>query len=334
MTLVSPCINSPVIERPCGANTDHGVLIVNKPDGWTSHDVVGRIRSTLGIQKVGHAGTLDPHATGVLPVLIGKGTKVAQYLVDWDKEYVGVLQLGQKTDTQDAWGTVVKEASCESLSEDAIRSVFTAFQGTIEQVPPMYSAVKVAGQPLYKKARKGQMVERQAKTVVVHNLEVQQVNIPEVRFRVTCSKGTYVRTLCEDIGDRLGVGGHLKWLQRRRVGPMHIDQAVEVMSLRKGVQLSQLEAWWSLDRVLEVFPAVKVREDEARKVLHGNSVPWNRVNLSDVRLNQERFGESQRVRVKSEAGVLLALGRGPSLQLGLNGPALIPDLVFGAPEMG
>jgi len=330
MTTLAPCIDRSGVEGPISPSLLHGVLIVNKPDGWTSHDVVKRVRTVLGIQKVGHAGTLDPHATGVLPVLIGKGTKIAQFLLDWDKEYEAVLQLGQKTDTQDAWGVVLKEMPCESLSEDDVRSVFMGFHGAIQQVPPMYSAVKVGGQPLYKKARKGQTVERQAKTVVIHELEIQRVAIPEVSFRVACSKGTYVRTLCADIGDRLKVGGHLKWLQRRRVGPLQLDQAVEMESFNDMVDFSQFEgAWWSLDRVLEAFPAVEVNGDDIRKVGHGNAIPWNRVEWADEKSRKTMLGEGMRVRVKAKGGSLLAIGKGPSLQPGQSGPALVVDTVLG-----
>jgi tRNA pseudouridine55 synthase len=330
MTLLSPCTDQPTIENTRLPMSLHGVLIVNKPDGWTSHDVVKRVRTVLGIQKVGHAGTLDPHATGVLPVLIGKGTKIAQYLLGWDKEYSAVLQLGQMTDTQDAWGAVLEEKSYERLSEDDVRSVFMDFHGAIQQVPPMYSAVKVGGQPLYKKARKGQTVERQAKTVVIHDLEIQRVAIPEVGFRVACSKGTYVRTLCADIGDRLKVGGHLKWLQRRRVGPLQLEQAVEMESLYDGVDLSQFDgAWWSLDRVLESFPAVEVNGDDIRKVGHGNAIPWNRVEWADEKSRKTMPGEGMRVRVKAKGGSLLAIGKGPSLQPGQSGPALVVDTVLG-----
>ena len=329
MTLLSSCMDHSDVGSSREQDGLHGVLIINKPDGWTSHDVVQRVRTVFGIQKVGHAGTLDPHATGVLPVLIGKGTKIAQYLLDWDKEYAAVLQLGQRTDTQDAWGTVLEESSYESLSEDKVRAVFLGFEGTIQQVPPMYSAVKVGGQPLYKKARKGQTVERQAKTVDIHELEIQRVAIPEISFRVACSKGTYVRTLCADIGDRLGVGGHLKWLQRQRVGPLHLDQAVKMESLTKGVECSQLDgAWWSMDRVLEQFPAVAVTEDDARKVLHGNAIPWNRVEWAGEKPNTTTLGEGVRVRVKSKEGALLALGKGPCLQSGLSGPVLVLDTVL------
>ena len=330
MTVPSPCMDHSVVKASMAPGGLHGVLIVNKPDGWTSHDVVKRVRGILGIQKVGHAGTLDPHATGVLPVLIGKGTKIAQYLLDWDKEYAAVLQLGQTTDTQDVWGKVLEEKSCSAVSEADVRAAFLGFHGAIQQVPPMYSAVKVGGQPLYKKARKGQTVERQAKTVVIHELEIQRVAIPEVSFRVACSKGTYVRTLCADIGDRLGVGGHLKWLQRRRVGPLHLDQAVDMDSLTDGVELSRFEnAWWSLDRVLEEFPAVRVNGDDARKVLHGNAIPWNRIEWADEKATLVASTGSMRVRVKSQDGSLLALGVGPSLQPGQNGPMLIMDAVLG-----
>ena len=330
MTLLSPTMEHSNVGNAMGTAGLHGVLIVNKPDGWTSHDVVKRVRTVLGIQKVGHAGTLDPHATGVLPVLIGKGTKIAQYLLGWDKEYSAVLRLGETTDTQDAWGTMLEERTCESLSEDNIRVAFELFQGPIQQVPPMYSAVKVGGQPLYKKARKGQTVERQAKTVVIQDLEIQRVAIPEVSFRVACSKGTYVRTLCADIGDRLGVGGHLKWLQRGRVGPLHLDQAVPMESLTQGVELSQLNgAWLSLDQVLKDFPAVQVSGDDARKVLHGNAIPWNRIEWIGDNPGTATLEEGIRVRVKTKEDVLLALGTGPSFQAGLSGPVLGVDTLLG-----
>ena len=327
MTHLSPCIDRPDVESSSLPHLPHGVLIVNKPDGWTSHDVVMRVRAVFGIQKVGHAGTLDPHATGVLPILIGKGTKIAQYLLDWDKEYLAVLQLGQKTDTQDAWGALLEDLPCHALSEDAVRAAFKHFHGTIQQVPPMYSAVKIGGQPLYKKARKGQTVERQAKAVVIHDLEIQRMALPEVSFRVACSKGTYVRTLCEDIGDRLGVGGHLKWLQRSRVGPLHLDQAINMESLTDGLKYGG--AFCSLDHVLAVFPVATVNGDDARKVLHGNAISWSRVEMTEGEVVSATPEEDRRVRVKSKDGVLLALGKGPSLQSGQNSPVLVVDTVLG-----
>lgn len=306
----------------------HGVLNVNKPEGWTSHDVVQRLRSGLGIQKVGHAGTLDPHATGVLPVLIGKGTKIAQYLLGWEKEYGAVLRLGQRTDTQDAWGRVLEESPVESLTEDRIRAVFATFQGSIQQVPPMYSAVKIGGQPLYKKARRGETVDRPAKTVVIHELEIQEMKVPEVAFRVVCSKGTYVRTLCDDIGNVLQVGGHLKWLQRRRVGPIHVDQALEIESLLGGLEFSQRDgAFLGLDQALVEFPAVEVDRDDARKVIHGNAISWDRVVNSYWETKAVPRGE-QMVRVKQKDGQLLALGKGPVFQTGRGGAVLAIETVL------
>jgi tRNA pseudouridine55 synthase len=264
----------------------------------------------------------------VLPVLLGKGTKIAQYLLGWEKEYAAVLQLGQRTDTQDAWGRVLEESSVESLAEDRIRSVFKMFQGSIQQVPPMYSAVKIGGQPLYKKARKGQTVDRPAKTVVIHDLEIQRLEIPDVAFRVICSKGTYVRTLCADIGDLLHVGGHLKWLQRRRVGPIHVDQALEMESLMGGFEFSHLYgAFLGLDEALSGFPAVEVDGDDARKVIHGNAISWNRVFTMALESNILP-GEEKRVRVKLSDGQLLALGKGPVFQTGKRVPVLTIETVF------
>ena len=329
MTTADSCTSHCVPRKEPQKLSLHGVLNVNKPDGWTSHDVVQRIRSGLGIQKVGHAGTLDPHAIGVLPVLLGKGTKIAQYLLGWEKEYSAVLTLGQRTDTQDVWGRVLEEASVASLTENHIRSVFKRFQGSIQQVPPMYSAVKIGGQPLYKKARKGQTIDRPAKNVMIHDIEIQRLEIPDVAFRVICSKGTYVRTLCADIGELLHVGGHLKWLQRRRVGPIHIDQAVEMDSLMKGLEFSHLDgAFLGLDEVLSGFPSVEVDGDDARKVIHGNAISWNHVVMTMGMGSTFLPGHEYRVRVKQKNGQLLALGKGPVLQMGKEFPLLAIETVF------
>jgi tRNA pseudouridine55 synthase len=170
-----------------------GVLIVRKEAGWTSHDVVAKIRQLLGGVKVGHAGTLDPAATGVLPVLIGKGTRIAEYLVEWDKEYRAVLRLGETTDTQDATGTILARQATDGVTAAAIHEAAGRFRGAIEQVPPMYSAVKVAGVPLYKSARAGKTVVREARTIVIHKLDILAIDGRDVTLHVVCSKGTYVR---------------------------------------------------------------------------------------------------------------------------------------------
>ncbi len=205
-----------------------GVLIVHKESGWTSHDVVAKVRSLLRGSKVGHAGTLDPSATGVLPILVGRATRIAEYLIDWDKEYRAVLRLGETTDTQDATGKILSRVDACEVTENALQSVLTRFRGVQQQLPPMYSAVKVGGRPLYKAARAGKTVEREARAIAIHQLEILAVHGRDVTLRVVCSKGTYIRTLCADIGQALGVGGHLLALERRRVGPLSIEQAMTI----------------------------------------------------------------------------------------------------------
>jgi len=217
-----------VVTTDMKAVADEGILVVKKEVGWTSHDVVAKVRSLLGGIKVGHAGTLDPAATGVLPVLIGRATRVAEYLVDWDKEYCAILRLGETTDTQDATGTVVAQFDTSEVDNQALHDVVAQFRGPQQQLPPMYSAVKVGGQPLYKAARAGKTVERQERAIVIHELKILAVDGRDVTLSVVCSKGTYIRTLCDDIGQALGVGGHLLALERRRVGPLSIDQALTI----------------------------------------------------------------------------------------------------------
>ena len=296
-----------------------GVLNVIKPFGWTSHDVVKHLRGILSIQKIGHAGTLDPAATGVLPILVGKGTKIAEYLLDWDKEYVAVLRLGQRTTTQDATGTVLQDVPVTGVLETQIRSTIEKFQGPIQQVPPMFSAVKVGGQPLYKLAAKGKVIERQARTVEIEQLEVLGIRGVEVDLRIVCSKGTYVRTLCADIGEQLQVGGHLQWLERRRVGSLHIDQALELKDVTKATCRSfDSHAWLSLDEVLNRFSAVRVGRRDAEKVMHGNAIPWSGVRFTSHEVNwNPRLDEI--LRVKDEEGRLLALGQVRSLEEGATG---------------
>lgn len=309
---ISSDSRSSTVNAVAGIAGCDGILNIHKPDGWTSHDVVKRVRSILRIQKVGHAGTLDPHATGVLPILVGKGTRIAQHLIQWDKEYSAVMRLGKSTDTQDAWGTVVKECSTEGLTDDRVCEALRNVQGVIQQVPPMFSAVKVGGQPLYKKARKGESVERSSKTVTIQKIEIVQSQVPVVSFKVACSKGTYIRTLCADVGEVLEVGGHLEWLQRTRVGPLRLEDATHVQMLENVTRLADLgKAFLNLDQALAQFPLVEVQGDDARKVLHGNAIPWGRIregNLSGA----TRKTEGLPIRVKDPSGRLLALGSGPT----------------------
>ena len=288
---------------PQQAAVAEGVLVVNKEAGWTSHDVVANVRGFVRGVKVGHAGTLDPAATGVLPVLVGRATRVAEYLVDWDKEYRAVLRLGETTDTQDATGTVLAQMDSIKVSEEMLRDVIARFQGQQRQLPPMYSAVKVGGRPLYKAARAGKTVERDERTIVIHELEILAIDGQDVTLRVVCTKGTYIRTLCADIGQALGVGGHLFALERRRVGPLSIDQALTVDQIAAQVAIGALwQHLIALDQVLGQLPVLVVTEEQAQRVLHGSSVSPAGVEHLPSSL------EPVTVRLKDKGGRLLAIG--------------------------
>ena len=288
-----------------------GVLIIKKESGWTSHDVVAKVRHLLGGAKVGHAGTLDPAATGVLPVLIGRGTRIAEYLVEWDKEYRAVLRLGETTDTQDATGTVLARHTTDLVTPETIHEVVGRFRGPIEQVPPMYSAVKVAGVPLYKSARAGKMVARDARTIVIHTLDVEAIQERDVTLRIVCSKGTYVRTLCADMGEALGVGGHMLALERRRVGPLTIDQALTVDEVVTRHALGRLgEDVLSLDRALDQLGIAVVDEQTADRVRHGAPVPLAKILRWEGTARGGRMSQAP-VRIHDIEGRLVAIGKCP-----------------------
>jgi tRNA pseudouridine55 synthase len=286
-----------------------GVLNLKKPAGWTSHDVVARLRKSFGGMKVGHAGTLDPAATGVLPILIGKATRIAEYLLDWDKEYRAVLCLGQTTDTLDATGTVLERRPLGGLSEEAIHAAVAVFRGRIRQLPPMYSAVKIQGVPLYKSARQGRVVERTSREVTVHRLEVERINGAEIYLRIHCSKGTYIRSLCADIGEALHVGGHLLSLERTKVGPLTVDQAMTIeeveAQLRAGLSVAAL---LSLDAALSGLPACIVDHQAARGVRHGVAVSHESVMRWEVPSEGWNQSPEDPVRIKDSEGRLLAVG--------------------------
>lgn len=209
-----------------------GILIVDKQQGMTSHDVVDFIRKRFNIKKCGHAGTLDPMATGVLVVLLGKATKVSGTFIKDDKEYEAELFLGGRSDTGDAWGRVVPSGQDTDFNSEKIKEIFGEFLGEIEQVPPMYSAVKVEGRKLYQLARKGVTIEVEPRKISIKTIELLDIAMPRVRFRLSCSKGTYVRQLCVDIGERLGCGGYLSQLKRIRSGKFNIADAVKFDELK------------------------------------------------------------------------------------------------------
>jgi len=248
-----------------------GVVNVHKAAGLTSHDVVDRIRRIYGQRRVGHAGTLDPMATGVLVVCLGKATRIVEYLSNSDKEYRAILSIGATTDTQDATGEVLSERDASGVTLDALTAAAGRFVGEIEQVPPMVSAVKYQGQRLYKLAREGKVVEREARGVTVHSIDVvgfRPGGRAEADLVVRCSGGTYIRTLCADIGDALGCGGMMSGLVRTRVGRFALGDSVSIDQLAEAPQDHVI----SMADALADMPAVQLDEEGLRRVLHGMEV--------------------------------------------------------------
>lgn len=249
----------------------NGIIIIHKEAGFTSHDVVAKMRGICRQKKIGHTGTLDPQATGVLPVCLGSGTKLCDMLTDKDKEYVAELLLGIETDTQDTTGQVLRESPVE-VSEEEVRQAIMSFRGVYHQIPPMYSALKVDGKKLYELARAGKEVERKAREVYLHEIEILDLELPVVKLRVTCSKGTYIRTLCADIGSKLGCGGTMKSLQRTRVGSFGLEKAVtldQLEALRDEGRLEEL--LFPVDSAFAGCPRLHVRREFSRLVDNGNA---------------------------------------------------------------
>jgi tRNA pseudouridine55 synthase len=247
-----------------------GILVVNKPLGWTSHDVVGRIRGLMHQKKVGHAGTLDPMATGVLLVCLGRATRVSEYLMASDKTYRAVMRLGVETDTYDAEGQIVARQPV-NVDEAGLRGALSRFVGAIDQMPPMYSALKLQGKPLYKLARKGIKVERTPRRVTIHDITLRAWESPDATIDVRCSPGTYIRSLAHDIGAALGCGAHLIALTRLASGSFTIEDAVELKDL-EGVE-NLVGLLRPTDAALQDLPAVTLDADWAQRVLMGHSIP-------------------------------------------------------------
>jgi tRNA pseudouridine55 synthase len=208
-----------------------GVLLIDKPAGMTSHDVVDRVRRHFGFKKVGHCGTLDPAATGLLILVLERATKLQDRLMSDDKAYEGAMILGVSTDSQDADGAIIAEKPVPPLTAEDIEEVLAKFRGDIQQIPPMVSAVKYQGTPLYKLARKGKTVEREPRLIHIYDLRVLGLELPRITFRVACTKGTYVRTICSDVGDLLGCGAHLHELRRTRSGKFDVNEAHQLQAV-------------------------------------------------------------------------------------------------------
>ncbi len=252
----------------------NGIINVYKEKGFTSFDVVAKMRGMFHQKKIGHTGTLDPDAEGVLPVCLGKATKVCDLLTDKDKEYKAVLLLGIETDTQDVSGEVLNEADV-MVSEEEVKEAIRSFIGGYEQVPPMYSALKVNGQKLCDLARKGITVERKSRPVTIHGIEIIDIRLPEVEMIVSCSKGTYIRTLCDDIGKKLGCFGCMKSLLRTKVDRFTLENAYKLSELE--MFLTQPEETWEfvqpVDCVFQKYVAVQAAQEAQKMIDNGNRIP-------------------------------------------------------------
>ena len=245
-----------------------GIVIIDKPQDWTSQDVTARLRRVYQTRRIGHGGTLDPMATGVLPVFVGRATRAVEFFEHAEKTYETVLQLGITTDTEDITGQVLtRQPVC--VTEEQVRKALDAFRGEIQQVPPMYSALKVNGQKLYDLARKGQQVERKPRPVTIHELDLLEFSGQQLRLRVRCSKGTYIRTLCKDIGQALGCGGTMAALRRVQAGRYTIDQAVPLDELLASDQPQQ----WLLpvDSLFAQYPQVVLTANQEKRCRNGNA---------------------------------------------------------------
>lgn len=276
----------------------HGILIIDKPAGWTSHDVVARVRRLTGERKVGHAGTLDPAATGVLPVAVGDGTRVLEFLSEASKTYLAGVTIGVSTDSGDIDGVVTASVDPGAVTRAEVERVLHQFQGPQLQVPPMYSAVKIGGQRLYDLARKGLMVDRQARQVVLHELELLSWKAPVAEICIDCSKGSYVRTLAQDIGTALGLVAHLSNLVRIRSGPFWLEDAWTLADLE---QLPLVDQWESIavhpDEAMSQFGAIVLDNPAVIDWHHG------RIIAGDVP------GDDSAVRAYSVEGHFLGVAR-------------------------
>lgn len=259
-----------------------GIINIYKEADYTSHDVIARMRGILKTRKLGHTGTLDPDAVGVLPVCIGRATKACDMLTDRSKVYEAVLRLGVTTDTEDMSGQILTENPVD-VTEEQVREAVAHFVGDYEQIPPMYSAIKVEGRKLYELAREGKVIERKPRPVTIFELDIIKIELPLVYLRVSCSKGTYIRSLCRDIGDRLGCGGCMEHLTRTRVGEFVIENAITLSQLEDLMREERVEEYIKpVDRLFLEYPKVKVgNKSEHALLTNGNPLAARKLKIDD-----------------------------------------------------
>lgn len=279
------------------------VLSLNKPKDITSHDAVAGVKKMLRARKTGHAGTLDPMATGVLIVCLNRATRLAKYFSFLDKEYLVVMKLGEATDTQDSCGKVIERRDVSGVNSAKIEQALLSFRGKNLQRPPMYSALKHKGRPLYELARKGIEVERPPREVHIHQMDVLNIALPYVTFRTVCSKGTYIRTICDDAGRKVGTGAHMTALERRAVGSFHVNDSVSMDDLASGDRKSPSgRGIYSMDAALSWLPAVTVSGSVIAAVRNGTSLETRQCTDFTIEMTSSPW-----IRIKSADGALMAV---------------------------
>lgn len=278
-----------------------GIIVVHKEQGFTSFDVVAKLRGILKQKKIGHTGTLDPDATGVLPVCLGCATKLCDMLTDTTKVYEAELLLGVTTDTQDTSGEVLEEKAVNVTEED-VRKAIAGFVGVQQQIPPMYSALKVDGKKLYELAREGKTVERKAREITIESIEILDISLPKIRMLVTCSKGTYIRTLCNDIGGKLGCGGTMASLIRRKTAGFTLEEAKtldEIEAIMKAGEIDTIIK--GVDTVFEHYPKAIVKKECQKAVQNGN---WLYTNMLDVSVKDK---QAEDIRIYDDDGMFYGI---------------------------
>jgi tRNA pseudouridine55 synthase len=285
----------------------NGIINVYKEKGYTSHDVVAKLRGILKQKKIGHTGTLDPDAEGVLPVCLGNATKLCDILTDRSKTYQAVLLLGTTTDTQDITGTVLSEKPV-TAGEEEIRQAIMSFQGYYDQIPPMYSALKIGGKRLYELAREGIEVPREARKVEIHSIEIEDLNVltGQAILTVDCSKGTYIRTLCHDIGEQLGCGGCMKSLLRTRAGEFQMNKSLKISEIADKINEGNLDEYIrKADEMFAGYPSVNVKQEFDKLLYNGNFLSADQLVQGEAGISSE-----ERIRVYDWHGTFVGLYEG------------------------
>lgn len=300
-----------------------GILNVYKEAGFTSFDVVAKLRGILHQKKIGHTGTLDPQAEGVLVVCVGKATKLCDILPDHDKEYEATLLLGVTTDTEDTTGRILEQQPVE-VTEAEVRAAILSFQGTYEQIPPMYSAIKINGRKLYELARQGEVVERQPRTVTIYDLEIMRIQLPKVVFRIKCSRGTYIRSLCRDIGARLGCGGCMEKLVRRSACGFRVEDSLRLSEIERLMEQAELPPQLhSIDSVFSGYPEIRMKPEGDRLLSNGNKFTKRHIGTMTEGCYEEGGAEEPYFLVYDSKGEFKGI-----YEYRLNGQEFVPYKMF------